>query len=76
MPTFYLSVRDGDDIAPDLEGSEFSNLEAALLEATESAREVLVDTFRQHRPVGAKTIEITDENGTVVGMVAIRDLFE
>jgi hypothetical protein len=76
MPHYFLHFRDGSATVKDLEGSELPDLQAAMNEAYEGARELLVSAIRSKGPVGTKRIEVADEGGTVVGTVVLRDLID
>jgi hypothetical protein len=64
MPLYFLHLRDSDGLIPDLEGSRLFNLEAARIEAIESARELMIDSIVTEGRVGiARSIEVCDEQG-------------
>jgi hypothetical protein len=64
MPLYFLHVRDRDELVRDLEGFYLSNLEAARIEAIQSARELMVDSIVTEGHVGiARSIEVCDETG-------------
>jgi hypothetical protein len=57
-------VRDSDGLIRDLEGSRLSSLEAARIEAVQSARQLMVDSIVTEGRVGiARSIEVCDANG-------------
>jgi hypothetical protein len=67
MPLFYFDLKDGEAMAVDEEGMEFSDLEAAVEEATR----VLATFVRQAEEnpersyLSEMTVEIRDEGGLV-----------
>jgi Domain of unknown function (DUF6894) len=64
MPLYFLHVRDSDGLIRDLEGSRLSSLEAARIEAVQSARQLMVDSIVTEGRVGiARSIEVCDANG-------------
>jgi hypothetical protein len=46
MPRFYFSLRKNGDLAPDTEGTELPDLEAAKREANMSLRELLANAIK------------------------------
>ena len=71
---FYFHIRDGEQIIPDLEGSELPNLAAALAEARHSARDFCIDSLRGGAMVNGRRIEIADGAGTVLETMLVRDV--
>jgi hypothetical protein len=66
IPRYFFHVRDNNNFAEDLEGEEFSNLDAAVNEASEVARELLAERVRTGRSVWGCTIELVDAGGSVL----------
>ena len=73
MPRYYLHVRNGDDLAPDLEGQDFEDLVAARHEALISAQE-LWRTLEPNIARDRVSIEIMDDSGGLLGTVALSDV--
>jgi hypothetical protein len=71
---YFFNIRDQRGLIPDEEGSELSGIVAARCEANASARDFAVDDLRSGNPVHARCIEITDEQGTVLETLAVRDV--
>ncbi len=70
MPRFYFDVREGPRFAPDDEGLEFDDLDAAEREAAEAAAQI----GRDKLPKGGTrdvTIEVRNEHGQRVLTVVI-----
>jgi hypothetical protein len=73
MPTFHLDTVRTDDRCNDDEGDDFVNLSAATIEAVLALRELLGAQLRHGKPLTEKSMEITDDNGEVVGRVGISE---
>jgi hypothetical protein len=65
MNRFYFNVRSS-VLMRDLEGSDLSSLEAARVEASESARELVEDGYRFGEDRRHWAIEIADESGEML----------
>ena len=74
MPVYYFNLWDGKKRLPDVEGSELSDLSAAVEEARRAAREIAVEQLRGNEPVDGNEIEVADTAGKVLATVAIRDV--
>lgn len=74
MPIYFFHVRDGDALLEDKDGSELANLDAALIEARESAREIAADSLRSKERIDGRKIEIADTLGQILGTVSIQDV--
>jgi hypothetical protein len=74
MPVYYFNLWDGKKRFPDVEGSELSDLSAAVEEAREAAREIAAELLRGKEPIDGNRIEVADTDGTVLATVAIRDV--
>jgi len=66
MTRYFIDVRDAHGTISDEEGSDYSDLEDALQEAKESARDVIHQYVRDRTPLGATCVEVRDEQGRVV----------
>jgi len=73
MPLYYFHIRDGDDVAQDLEGIEFATPELAHEEAILAARELLSQRTLQGDASKTQVFEITDEHGTIVDIVRFQE---
>lgn len=60
----------------DNEGMDFPDLEAAVQEAKESARELLAEAIKDGRKIDAKRLEIIDEERALLASVWLRDLID
>jgi hypothetical protein len=74
MPLYYFHIRDGDDVARDLEGVEFATPELAHEEAILAARELLSQRTLRGDASNAQAFEITDEHGAVIDVVPFKDV--
>lgn len=73
MPTYFLNIRDGADVALDSEGAEYSSLREAREDALASARELSADALRAGQllaAVACKVFEIRNEAGVL--LLAVR----
>ena len=62
MPKFFFRYRTGDQLAPDLEGTELPSRAAARKMAFESARELIADAIKAgRRPLDA--VIVSGEDG-------------
>jgi hypothetical protein len=68
---YFLHI---DELNTDPDGTEFPDLEAARREAVLSAREMLAERILHGAEEVASRIIITDEAGTVLGMIYMRDV--
>jgi hypothetical protein len=73
---FYLNIRNGTGFVPDPEGQEVADLAAARAKAIEGIRSVLSEEARQGTLDLAGTIEITDEDGTILLIVPFNEAVE
>jgi hypothetical protein len=70
MTRYFFHVRDDDnDLSPDTEGQELSDLEAARREALNSNREMLGERLLHGGRPGHRQIEIADDKGEVLAVV-------
>ena len=72
MPRFFLHLHDDVD-APDPEGKELPDLEAAIAEATKDARLLMCDTLKEGRIVLHHRIDIENGGGEVLATLQFRD---
>lgn len=73
MPLFFLNVRDGDFLMKDPEGTVFTDLNAARIEASAAARDILGDAIKNDQVQDSRQYEITDEAGQVVATIPLMD---
>lgn len=71
MPRYFLHI---DELATDPDGTELPDLEAARREAMLSAREMLAEWIILGADDIPTRIVITDEEGTILGVVHFRDV--
>jgi hypothetical protein len=76
MPIFFFNVRDQATLLQDKEGSDLVDLNAALTEARESAREIAADCLRAKVPIDGRKIEIMNSDGVLIGSVTVRDVVD
>jgi hypothetical protein len=63
MALFYFSIKAGDRLISDDEGSEFSGPNEARQEAIEAAREIVADSAWTGRDLDVEAIIVTDGEG-------------
>ena len=67
MKRYYFDIRDGDGFAPDEEGLELPDIEAAQQEAALSLADLSRDAVRMlRRNARLMQIEVRDDNGPVL----------
>jgi hypothetical protein len=71
---YFFNIRDSLGLILDEEGSELYGITAARQEAADSARDFAMDDLRCGNAVHARDIEITNEDGTVLESLAVRDI--
>ena len=74
MPKYFFHIRDQNHLVPDEEGMEFPDFAAAQAEARNSARDLLAQCVKEHRPVGGLQLEVTDNVGRTLETLPLRDL--
>jgi hypothetical protein len=68
VPRYYFDIRDGDEFAPDCEGTELSSIQGVQEEAARSLADMARDAIH-HQHDGARhemAIEVRDDNGPVL----------
>jgi hypothetical protein len=68
---FYLHIGSSAGIVLDEEGGDYSDLEAARVEARASVWDLVADDLRAGRSVAARHIEITDEHGAALDRIGL-----
>jgi hypothetical protein len=76
MPLFYFHVYEAMLVAPDEEGLELANVEAARDEAVRGARSILSDEILSGCIHLDGRIEIAGEDGKTLLALPFRDAFE
>jgi len=75
LPRYYLHIRGADGTAAsDEEGTDLADLDAAQADAVAAARELFAAAIKLACDPMLKSIVITDEAGTELGEVRIKDL--
>jgi hypothetical protein len=73
MPRYFLHIHDGETIIPDPDGRDYADLEAALFDAREGAREMLAEKLLKGAELDGQRIEIMDADGALVDTVMFAD---
>jgi hypothetical protein len=76
MVRFYFEMRNGQDVIPDLEGEEFSNLTDAKTEAEAVLRELIGDEIASAAPLQPRSIAIHDEDDQLLAVVRLTATLE
>ena len=71
---FFFHLRDDDQWIEDPDGTELSDLDAALREARVSARHLLADKLRAGAVLNGQRFEIADEAGRILAVLPLRDV--
>jgi hypothetical protein len=74
MPRFYIHFQNGDVIAKDDEGQEFSGLEQAKENALASAREILADNVKGEAKNPIRAVMIANADGQTVLTIPAKDI--
>lgn len=74
MPRYYFHIRTADAFIRDPDGSDLSDLDAARVEAGESARHLLAELLRNGQVLDGQVFEISDEAGTILERVPFRSV--
>ncbi|MBU1314788.1 MAG: hypothetical protein KJ947_17950 [Alphaproteobacteria bacterium] len=73
MPKYFFHHVTKAGQVRDLEGSELPDLDHARTEAVLDARSLMSDAIRQGRDISSRSIQISDEQGTVLLTVLFAD---
>jgi hypothetical protein len=76
LPVFYFNVRDGRHVTKDTEGNVLPDLDAAIAEAKIVAADLAVNELQSGRRVDGRKIEITDDEGLMRAVFAVRDIVD
>ena len=74
MPRYYFNIVEHQTLIQDKEGQEFPDLRAARFEARCSARDIAIQELRSDREVDGRKIQITDDSGTVLDVLPVKDV--
>jgi hypothetical protein len=74
VPRFYVHFRNGDFLAKDEEGEDFSGLDEAEAAAIISGREILAGDVKSNATNPLTEIVITSEDGTELVTISAKDL--
>ena len=75
MPRYFFNVYD-DVVAPDEEGMELPNLQAARLHALAGARDLISAQVRHGYLVRSHWIDVADEQGEIILSITFGDAVE
>jgi len=73
MLRFYFDVLNGDQVSQDLDGIDFADLDTALAEALQGARDLVAEGIMRNEDVSGQSFVIRDGTGEVVATVPFRE---
>lgn len=73
MPRYFLNLRHRGELVQDVEGADYTNLEAARTDAILSAREIMANRVMRGKRAEGGRFEIVDDKGEVVLAVPFED---
>jgi len=73
MPRFYLDVLNGRRVLEDPDGQEFADVNAAMIEAVASARDLVAHGIMRNEDMSGRSFIVRDEKGETVATVPFRD---
>ena len=68
---YHFHLRDGAEVIPDEEGSEFATFAAARAEARASLLDLVKDDIRSGQPAINWRVEIADRQGKVIDSISL-----
>ena len=74
MPSFFFDYFDGMEVIEDVEGKNFDSLEAAEVEADDTARELAAAVIIDHRGIDSREIRVREAGGLIVWAVRFKDV--
>ena len=76
MAQFFFNFRDGKHFEPDDVGLELPDLNAAYLEAFETAKEMWIEAIRSMRDPRRQQFEISDAQGNTLLIVPFKEVMD
>jgi hypothetical protein len=73
VPRFFLDVVDGTQVTEDPDGLEFTDLDTAIAEAVQGARDIVAHSIMKNQDVSGQAFRIRDDTGQTVATVPFRD---
>ena len=74
MPIYYFHLREGAKCTRDFEGSDLPDLNSAIEEARQAAREIAADQLRSQERINGRQVEVADGEGEVLASVSVREV--
>jgi hypothetical protein len=74
MSRYYFHMRRGNAWVKDPEGAEYPTIEAAMVDAVDSAYSLLIHSIQDRREIYHDVLEVTDEDGVVLEQVWFQNL--
>jgi hypothetical protein len=76
MTRYFIDLRNSGGMPRDEEGAEFATLEDALIEAKDSARDLVRQFMDSRTPLGETCIEVRDTKGRLVAALTVAEVLE
>jgi hypothetical protein len=76
MARYFIDLRDRDGIVKDEEGAIFPDIEDALDEAKQSARELVQQYMDRRFSLGETCVEVRDVQGRTVATLTVAEVLE
>ena len=73
MPRFHFDLLDGAQVTEDPDGLEFADLDTAIAEAAQGARDIVAHGIMWNEDVSGQKFRIRDETGQAVATVPFRE---
>ena len=73
VPRFFLDVVDDTQVTEDPDGLEFTDLNTAIAEAAQGARDIVAHSIMKNEDVSGQEFRIRDATGQTVATVPFRD---
>jgi hypothetical protein len=72
VPRFFLDVVDDTQVTEDPDGLEFTDLNTAIAEAAQGARDIVAHSIMKNEDVSGQAFRIRDENSEILATVPFR----
>jgi hypothetical protein len=73
VPRFFLDVVDDTQVTEDPDGLEFADLDTAIAEAAQGARDIVAHGIMKNEDVSGQRFRIRDDTGQTVATVPFRE---
>jgi len=73
MPRFFFDLNDGAEVTEDVDGVDLTNVEVAIAEAVQGARDLVAHGIMENEDVSGQSFRIRDNDGNTVARVVFRE---